>query len=363
MTRRYSLVNGARVIPRTPDVLQIGTDPPRCVLVHEAPLGSMDILTSLDGVRTLGQVLTEHDADPLVWHHLVEQLLTAELLTPVDRQLEDSQSISGAHLLDERSGLVHRHGLAAAARIMQARDDALVVVRGSSLVATSIATVLAAAGVGHVVPEPGPARHTATVHGAARRQPADQDAPRRTPARVDTSAPLTAAAQSLSAAQGVLAGVLRELYPTVRVHPPAAHQPPTMVVMVGGQMPDLGLAASYTRGRIPHLAVTAGVARAVVGPLVIPGRSSCLSCAHRHRTDADPGWPSIARQVVAGDSRTSAFLVTAAASLAVGQVLDHIDGVTVPSAVNGTLEWRSGDLAPRRRSWVSHPDCGCRGEV
>jgi hypothetical protein len=158
--------------------------------------------------------------------------------------------------------------------------------------------------------------------------------------------------------------VLRDLYPTVRVHPPAAHQHPTIVVMAGGEVPDLGLAASFTRGRVPHLAVTAGVARAIVGPLVLPGRSSCLSCAHRHRSDADPGWPSIARAMsAAADTRPPAFLVTAAVSLAVGQVLDHIDGITMPSAVNGTLEWASGDLAPRRRSWVNHPSCGCRGEV
>ena len=101
-------------------------------------------------------------------------------------------------------------------------------------------------------------------------------------------------------------------------------------------------------------------ARAVVGPLVLPGRSSCLSCAHRHRTDADPvgrRWPGSSRRTI---PRAPVFLATAAACLAVGQVLDHIDGVVMPSTVNGTLEWRSGDHVPRRRSWIDHPECGCR---
>ena len=37
--------------------------------------------------------------------------------------------------------------------------------------------------------------------------------------------------------------------------------------------------------------------------------------------------------------------------------------VEIPLCVNGTLEWVNGDLAPRRRSWVNHPGCGCRGEM
>jgi len=65
----------------------------------------------------------------------------------------------------------------------------------------------------------------------------------------------------------------------------------------------------------------------------------------------------------ADDARSSAFLVSAAAALAVGEVLEHIDGVAMPGTVNGTVEWLSGDLAPRRRSWLRHPGCGCRGAV
>jgi hypothetical protein len=100
----------------------------------------------------------------------------------------------------------------------------------------------------------------------------------------------------------------------------------------------------------------------VVGPLVLPGRSSCLSCAHLHRTDADPHWPAVARQLAGERPRSSAVLSSIAACLAAGQVLDHIDGVARPDTVDGTLEWRVGDLAARRRTWPAHPNCGCRGQ-
>jgi hypothetical protein len=336
MSRRYTLSAGTRVFPRSANSVQIGTEAPRCVVVMDAPGDSIPILDGLDGAATVAQVLAAHHADPLVWSSLLGQLADAQLLIPVE-QLDRSHipAVPGAHLSDERSGLAHRYGHVAAVRILQTRDDALVVVRGDSAIAAGIATGLAAAGIGHIHHEPG------TTNRPPPGTPAGQ---RRGP----------------GARRGShLSARLREAYPTVRVHRPAAHQHPTMVVMTGDAVPDLSLAASFVRSHVPHLAVTAGVARTVVGPLVLPGRSSCLSCAHRHRTDADPEWPVVARHLADDPPRTSAFLTAAAACLSVGQVLDHIDGMDQPSTVDGTLEWRSGDLAPRRRSWTVHPECGC----
>ncbi len=159
MTRRYTLLSGARLIPRAPDTVQIGTDPPHCVVVMDAPRESLRILGSLDGATPLGQVLTTHDADPLVWSTLLEQLVAADLLVPVEQaERESVPAALGAHLTAERSGLTHRHGHVAASRIMQARDDALVVVRGRLWMAGSILSMLAAAGVGHLHHETGPSR-------------------------------------------------------------------------------------------------------------------------------------------------------------------------------------------------------------
>jgi len=348
VTRRYTLAPGIRVIRRAPDEVQIGTDPPRCVVVRHAPDDSLQVLAGLDGASTVAEVLIAHDGDPLVWTSLLDQLMAAGLLLPAGESDRTGPAmVVGAHLADERSGLTHRHGDAAAGRILQARDDALVVVRGVSIVAFSVASLLAAAGVGHI----------------------HHESDRPSPPTLSTGAPPRPGSAGQRATPGTstlalfdMGAGLREKYPTVRVHPPAAHQRPTIVVMAGDAVPDLTLAATYTRNRITHLSVSAGVARTVVGPLVLPGRSSCLSCAHRHRTDADPGWPAIARAMDGGHQRAPTFLAAAAAALAVGQVLEHIDGVAIPGTVNGTLEWRSGDPAPRRRTWVGHPKCGCRGD-
>jgi hypothetical protein len=327
MTGRYSLWSGARVIPRAPDSVQIGTDPPRCVMLANAPREALDLLRSLDGGDSLGAVLTAHDADPLVWSALLTDLLRAELLVPVRERVTGGRVVGPAHLAGERSALVHRHGERTAERILQTRDDALVVLHGTATVTRSIATTMAAAGVGHIhidVTEPG------------------------------------ASLLRRSAARSLRTG-LTDDFPTVRVHQPASHQLPTIAVLAAAAVPDLGLAAAYTRQRVPHLSVTAGPSRTVVGPLVLPGRSSCLSCAHRHRTDRDPGWPVVADHLADDRQPPPAALAATAAAMAATALLQHIDGLLTPTTVDGTLEWHAEDEPPRRRTWALHPRCGCRG--
>lgn len=315
MTCRYTLCSGARVIVRAPDAVQIGTDPPRCVVLTNAPRESLRLLRGLDGGATVGALLTRLDADPLVWSRLLGELLRADLLVPV-RQRSAAGRPAAPHLTTERAALVHRHGGRTADRILQARDDAVVVLHGRSAVTTAIAGTIAAAGIGNV--------------------------------HVD-AAPI-----------GLNGAGLMDRFAAIREQRPAAHQPPTVAVLAAAAVPDLGLAATYTRRLVPHLALTTGPSRVVVGPLVLPGRSSCLSCGHRHRADLDPAWPAVARQL-AGGHQPPAVLAAAAALAAAGAVLDHVDGLVTPSTVNGTLEWQAGDQAPRRRSWTPHPGCGCHG--
>jgi hypothetical protein len=98
----------------------------------------------------------------------------------------------------------------------------------------------------------------------------------------------------------------------------------------------------------------------VVGPLVLPGRSSCLLCALRYRTELDDGRAEVEQGMRREVLVPPAQLVTAAAVVAVNEALDHLDGISVPITVDGTVEWQLGTFAPRRRSWNIHPECGCR---
>ncbi|HEY5882931.1 MAG TPA: hypothetical protein VIU11_28770 [Nakamurella sp.] len=333
MSARYALSADVPLIVRAPDELQIGVEEPRRVLLLNAPPEATGILSALDGLAPVGSVLTTHDADPVVWSALLGELLVAGLLVkvgPVPPGPGPGSGPGSGHLSGERIGLAHRHGQVAATRILQARQDALVVVRGDSAAASLVAALVAAAGVGHVHHDPSRSRPVMSVPDDARR------------------------------AAATASNALRAVNPFVRTHQPAGHQSPTLVVLADDPVPDLGLAATLVQQRIAHLSVLTQAARALVGPLVLPGRSSCLGCANRHRADADPGWPMVARQLSRQTPRAPVAISAMAACFASVQVLEMLDGASVPATVNGSVEWTPDGLSARRRTWPEHPDCGCR---
>lgn len=77
---------------------------------------------------------------------------------------------------------------------------------------------------------------------------------------------------------------------------------------------------------MPHLPVRVRDRSGFVGPLVIPGVTSCLSCVDRHRTDQDAAWPALSaqREVIGCADRPT---VLATAALALGQLARVIAGV------------------------------------
>ncbi len=75
-------------------------------------------------------------------------------------------------------------------------------------------------------------------------------------------------------------------------------RPGLPVVLVAHRMVDPRRAARLVAADIAHLPIELSGDRATVGPLVVPGRSACLSCLHAHRTDADAQWPLLASQLL-----------------------------------------------------------------
>jgi bacteriocin biosynthesis cyclodehydratase domain-containing protein len=140
---------------------------------------------------------------------------------------------------------------------------------------------------------------------------------------------------------------------------------PDLVVLVGHGTVDPVRADGLLREDVPHLAVVWGERDVVVGPLVRPGTSSCLRCAHLHRADRDPEWPRLAAQLATPGRSTPApaeesVLAACAASLAVAAVVAELDGAQ-PAVLDAALEVGAPDGAVARRAWPPHPACGCRG--
>ena len=110
-----------------------------------------------------------------------------------------------------------------------------------------------------------------------------------------------------------------------------------------------------------HLAVRCAGDHLVVGPLVLPGLTSCLRCADLHRIDRDPAWSALAVQLAVRPKYPPASdvaLAATAASVASMHALAFLDG-DEPASINGTIELELPDWRLRRRSWSVRSDCGC----
>lgn len=139
-----------------------------------------------------------------------------------------------------------------------------------------------------------------------------------------------------------------------------------LVVLADYLVPDPHLVRDMHNEGIAHLPVRVRDGIGLVGPLVIPGATSCLRCADLHRSDLDSAWPAIAAQLrdTVGVADRATVLATAALALSqVNRVIAAVRGQETdhdpPSALNATLEFdlRAGCIVARH--WTRHPLCRC----
>jgi hypothetical protein len=123
----------------------------------------------------------------------------------------------------------------------------------------------------------------------------------------------------------------------------------------------------HSRG-VAHLQVRVRDGIGLVGPLVIPGVTSCLGCADLHRSDRDAAWPAIAAQLrdTVGVADRATLLATAALALSqVNRVIAAVRGQEAvpdpgpPPALNATLEFDLNAGSIVARHWPRHPLCSC----
>ncbi|CCG04870.1 ThiF family adenylyltransferase [Blastococcus saxobsidens] len=215
------------------------------------------------------------------------------------------------------------------------RRLATVVVEGATRVGTPLAAVLAASGVGRViVRDAGVVTAADTVVGGL--TAADEGRPR-----------------SVAAADAI-----RRASPLTDLGPLPAGLTPDLTVLTGAWAASDPLVGGADGA---HLVATVRGETGVVGPLVVPGTSSCLHCGDLHRRDADARWPRLAAQLTATEAPASGATLTCllTALLAAGQALAYLDGGGAPLTLDATVEVRPPELLPRLRRWPPHPACHC----
>jgi hypothetical protein len=325
---------------RDTGTIQIGLDPARAVVIARLGPPEVAVLRSMDGVHDIAALRVAAEragGSAAVADRLIEILRSAGVLLdgdrlgpsdPDDALAPDRASLS---LLGPLGGDRDSDRPMATDDPLSVRREAHVEVRGAGRVGAVVVRLLAAAGVGRVsVDDDGRATAHDFAPGGLKRRDAGL------PRRVAASAALADAERSGSGDPDLVV-----LAPTV------------------GTVRDD--AAELLRFGIPHLMARVIETTGVVGPLVLPGTTSCLRCHDLHRADRDPAWPRILAQADQHRPSVAACDITLAAhvaALAAQQVLAHLDGF-IPATVDGTVETSLPFGLPRRRSWRPHPACGC----
>jgi hypothetical protein len=315
-----------------------GVDSSDGLLLDARGAAVVTLLRGLDGRRAQRTVLGDaarDGFDPDVVAQVLDGLRAAGLLVDLDAAdlfAADAGPAAAARTEPELPAALVRPGG------WRARRQAVVVVEGATRVGTPLAAMLAASGVGRVsVRDPGlTAAGDAVVGGLSA---ADEGRPR-----------------SLAAADAV-----RRANPLTDLRPLPSDAAADLVVLARPWAASDPLVAGIHRSGVPHLVATVRGQTGVVGPLVVPGVTSCLHCGDLHRRDADPRWPRLAAQLTAGQPPPSGATVTCllTAATAALQVLAYLDGTAAPGVLEATIELRPPHLVPRVRRWPAHQACAC----
>jgi bacteriocin biosynthesis cyclodehydratase domain-containing protein len=150
-------------------------------------------------------------------------------------------------------------------------------------------------------------------------------------------------------------------------HAGVAAKTTDLVVLADSLVADPRILRDLHAARIPHLPVRVRDGAGLVGPLVVPGVTSCLRCADLHRSDRDAGWPAVAAQLrdTVGNADRATVLATAAIALnQVDRVMAAVrGGIGVdrvphpPSTLDTTLEFDVNTASTVARRWTRHPRC------
>ncbi|HEY3472455.1 MAG TPA: hypothetical protein VGL47_45470 [Amycolatopsis sp.] len=322
-----ALLPGLTVLERGSREIQIGLDPRHGVIVEGLPPDLVTLLRTLDGSMPVERILLAESEHRDQVRTLLRQLTALGLVT-------DAGPADGPGLRAETGlwSLRARHHQGA---MTHRRRATAVTVHGDGRIAVAVAVLLANAGIGHV---------ELRVPGAV--------------AEHDIGSGFTDADLGRPRKQA-LADLLRRVDPGVKVT--RLHDRyPDLVLLTDAVVPAPEIVAELMEDGVPHMPVRVRDGTGIVGPLVIPGRSSCLRCADLHRTDLDPCWPRVAGQLAGRHQRPDLGAVQSSAALAVAQAMRLLTPAgPAPPAWNATLEIDAFDGRTRHRGWPPHPRCGC----
>ncbi|WP_225724858.1 MULTISPECIES: hypothetical protein [unclassified Nocardia] len=134
-----------------------------------------------------------------------------------------------------------------------------------------------------------------------------------------------------------------------------------LAVLTDAMVPDPRLVNDLLLHRIPHLQVRIRGYRGVVGPLVLPGATSCLRCADLIRAELDSDWPHLAAQLLdrVGHATPAGIAATSALALRELEAIMRCSADRQPDTLDTTLELDLESHLMRVRRWPRIDTCEC----
>lgn len=139
--------------------------------------------------------------------------------------------------------------------------------------------------------------------------------------------------------------------------PPVLDRDAPVLQVHAGVAPASGSAA-LLGSDLAHLPLVFDAGGVSVGPLVIPGRTPCLSCRDGHDRDRDPGWAAVHSQLLSHDPGPVPLRRLAAGADAAAVVLRERDDAERHGA--SRILRISADGRRTSRSVAFHAECRCR---
>ncbi len=335
---RLRLAPGRVALWRSPSCLQLGLDQQRALVLDDVPAPLATLLKRMDGIRGTAELVAEAQAAGYSRHDALMMLADLHRCGLVQEASAAGHGPPGWHRIalatEAASWSIHTTGTTR--DVLCARREATVRVIGSGRVAVAVATALAAAGVGHL-----------GLHSSGTVTAAD----------LGTGYVPGDLGRARAAAA---ADAVRRAAPDVSF---ATRRQPDLIVLCDVVVPEPAMVAELHETGIAHLISYAHEGTAMVGPLVCPGRSSCLRCAELHRAEVDLAWPKLAAQLVGLVATAGLACTQLAAAFTVEQVLAALAGpaagIPVPPTWGAALELDPVRGILRRHPRPTHPRCGC----
>jgi bacteriocin biosynthesis cyclodehydratase domain-containing protein len=323
---RPRLLPGLPVLHRRAGETQIGLDPRHAVVISGLSDAATAVLRELDGRFTRDELLDRGDHTELVL--LLDQLSEAGLLEDAAEPVPGGDRIGA-----DTTCWALRTGIQPG-RLAETRRQAGILVHGDGRLATAVGALLAAGGVGRV--------HVA-ANGTVRGE--------------DTGCGYAESDVGTARQDAASAALLRGAS-TADTSAPGRRQRPDLAILADASVPDPDVVARLFADGVPHLLLRVREGVGWIGPLVLPGRTSCLRCLDLHRTDRDEHWPVVAAQLAGRRQPADLACAQATAALAAAQVFCVLH--------EGSAQlWNAAVLVDPcstrtwRREWSPHPDCTC----